>query len=79
MTILPDPRDPVCGRLAADMEDLDYSWPEDVAAAMDMEEDDKRAERVAFARTDGTYNRANGHFWCNACYIAIGMPLGVAP
>jgi len=28
---------------------------------------------------EGTYNRANGHFWCDECYIAAGQPLGVAP
>jgi hypothetical protein len=28
---------------------------------------------------EGTYNRANGHFWCTSCYIKAGMPLGVAP
>lgn len=30
-------------------------------------------------KNEGTYNKANGHFWCDACYIAAGMPLGVAP
>lgn len=28
---------------------------------------------------EGTYNPSNGHFYCDACYIAAGMPLGVAP
>lgn len=23
---------------------------------------------------EGTYNRANGHFACTACYIAMGEP-----
>lgn len=23
---------------------------------------------------EGTYNSANGHFACTACYIALGMP-----
>lgn len=32
----------------------------------------------ALRREEGTYNRANGHFWCNADYIKAGMPLGVA-
>jgi len=27
---------------------------------------------------EGTLNRENGHFWCTACYIAAGQPLGVA-
>jgi hypothetical protein len=28
---------------------------------------------------EGTLNTRNGHFWCTACYVNIGMPLGVAP
>lgn len=27
---------------------------------------------------EGTLNASNGHFWCTDCYIAAGMPLGVA-
>ena len=27
---------------------------------------------------EGTFNSDNGHFWCTACYIKTGMPLGVA-
>lgn len=30
-------------------------------------------------RSEGTFNRENGHFWCTRCYIAAGQPLGVAP
>jgi len=29
-------------------------------------------------REEGTFNTENGHFWCTACYIKAGMPLGVA-
>lgn len=25
-------------------------------------------------RQEGTYNRANGHFACDLCYISMGMP-----
>lgn len=28
---------------------------------------------------EGTFNPENGHFWCTACYIKVGLPLGVAP
>lgn len=28
---------------------------------------------------EGTYNVDNGHFWCDDCYVKLGMPLGVAP
>ena len=35
---------------------------------------------LAYVReNEGTYNPANGHFWCTACYIEAGMPLGVCP
>lgn len=30
-------------------------------------------------QNEGTYNRENGHFWCDRCYIKVGVPLGVAP
>lgn len=34
---------------------------------------------AAYARSDGTYNPENGHFYCDKCYIEAGLPLGVAP
>lgn len=30
------------------------------------------------AREDGTYNIRTEEFYCNKCYIEIGMPLGTA-
>jgi hypothetical protein len=27
---------------------------------------------------EGTYNEETGQFWCTACYIKAGMPLGTA-
>lgn len=30
-------------------------------------------------RSEGTLNRFTGHFWCTACYIEAGQPMGVAP
>ena len=27
---------------------------------------------------EGTLDRSTGEFWCTECYIAIGMPLGLA-
>lgn len=33
----------------------------------------------AFVRdNEGTFNTETEMFWCTACYIAVGMPLGVA-
>lgn len=29
-------------------------------------------------REEGTFNRETGRFWCTACYVAVGMPLGTA-
>lgn len=26
---------------------------------------------------EGTYNRSNGHFLCDECYIAAGMPVAI--
>lgn len=78
-TVLPSPRDPVCGRLAADMAYLDWFWAEtpEESAGVDFQERPQR--RAEYARSDGTYNPKNGHFWCDSCYIAIGMPLGRCP
>ena len=34
----------------------------------------------SYVRQDeGTYNQSNGRFYCTACYIEAGMPLGAAP
>ena len=33
---------------------------------------------TAVRREEGTYNGENGHFWCTACYLKAGQPLGVA-
>lgn len=33
---------------------------------------------AAMRGEEGTYNKKNGHFWCTACYIKVGQPLGVA-
>jgi hypothetical protein len=78
-TNLPKPRDPVCGRLASDMAHLDSFWAESSEEVLALNEDERMAERVAYARRDGTYNRDNGHFWCDTCYIRAGMPLGRCP
>lgn len=32
----------------------------------------------ACIREEGTYNPRTGHFYCTKCYIAIGMPSGLA-
>lgn len=68
---MPKPFDPMCGKFAADMEDLDYYIRE-------AEDDDREITpemRERFVRSEeGTYNPENGHFLCNQCYIVAGTP-----
>ncbi len=79
MTLTPNPRCGECRRLAADMSELDSYWAE-AQEQVDAPEDEKRRKRVDYVRYgEGTYNAKNGHFWCDPCYIAIGMPMGVCP
>lgn len=58
------PYDPRCGRYARDMEELDsYIEP------------GYHKDREDYVRQEeGTYNFENGHFLCDTCYIAEGMP-----
>ena len=32
----------------------------------------------AVIKEEGTYNPQTGAFWCTACYIKVGQPLGKA-
>lgn len=57
-----EPFDPMCGVFAKDMTYMDAL----------LEEGQSRAEYVAM--NEGTYNRENGHFLCDTCYIKAGMP-----
>lgn len=54
--------------LAADSED-------DYIRITGLPDDERRKIAVrSVQREEGTYNRENGHFLCNACYIIEGMP-----
>lgn len=54
--------------------------PSKIHEYVDMAEREGYPSAAAFVRLEeGTFNRANWHFWCTACYIAAGQPLGVAP
>lgn len=33
----------------------------------------------AVRNAEGTFNPANGRFYCSPCYVDAGQPLGVAP
>ena len=75
----PDVRDEVCGRLAADMTYLDHFWAESKEEVNAVEEDERQRRRIEYIRKgDGTYNPGNGHFYCDQCFIKLGMPSGRA-
>jgi hypothetical protein len=72
---VPPPYDPMCLRLAEDMEYLDTFWAdsqEELAATPQEEYPQRRADYVRLH--EGTYNKDNGHFLCDSCYIMAGMP-----
>ena len=58
----PEPFDPMCNRYAKDIPDYDWT----------LEDGDTRESYVI--HNEGTYNRENGHFLCDECYIKAGMP-----
>lgn len=47
--------------------------PEELFSEEMLEEQDYQSA-TAYAKDDGTYNRENGHFVCDSCYIEMGMP-----
>jgi hypothetical protein len=70
-----NPYDPSCGRFAADMDELDFSWPESRNELDATNERDRRkARRLYVIQNEGTFNRENGHFLCDKCYIQAGSP-----
>jgi len=79
MTLLdelePDPFDPLCNRFASEMSEYDgyiYTSQEELDATP---EDERKSNRVKYViREEGTYNRQNGHFLCDMCYIKAGQP-----
>lgn len=53
--------------------------PEELAEYRDIAKvEGYTSAEEAVRREEGTYNPRNGHFYCTACYIKKGMPLGVA-
>jgi len=73
------PFDPYCERYAADMDDYDTfivespeEWEEFKALSI-IDKGERREQYVR--RNEGTYNRTNGHFACDECYISIGQPV----
>ena len=52
--------------------------PQSIEEYRDMAEREETTPAKFVIHNEGTLNKANGHFWCTACYIAQGQPLGVA-
>jgi hypothetical protein len=66
----PEPFDPMCQRFAKDMSEYDFYIMEDEKSPPPTPE-----QREDYVRNEeGTYNRENGHFLCDMCYIKAGMP-----
>lgn len=56
-----------------------HKRPHDFSTYRFMVEEEGYADAdEAVRRNEGTYNRENGHFWCDGCYIRAGQPLGKA-
>lgn len=69
------PYDPMCGRYASDMKALDYSWANSQEELDSVPVEQRGERRVAYIlKEEGTLNPTNGHFLCDRCYIAAGMP-----
>jgi hypothetical protein len=67
--------DPYCRRYAKDIPNLDFYWAEsqeELDAVLPVECERRRDDYVW--TEEGTLNVDNGHFACDACYIALGMP-----
>ena len=53
--------------------------PDEIDEYLDEEVLDGMTPDNYVRKEEGTYNAANGHFYCTDCYIKARMPLGVAP
>lgn len=52
--------------------------PEEIFYYVNFAKDIKGCTPEILAMEDGTYNPVTGKFYCNECYIKLGMPLGTA-
>lgn len=48
--------------------------PDEIAIYVEMAEEEGITADEYVRRNEGTYNRANGHFACDPCYIRMGQP-----
>lgn len=53
--------------------------PDQLEEYVDMGRVEGMAPEEFVRSEEGTFNRETGGFYCTACYIRIGQPLGVAP
>lgn len=52
--------------------------PDEIAEYVQAAADENVSPEDYVRTEEGTFNAAIQRFWCTACYIKIGMPLGVA-
>lgn len=52
--------------------------PEELNEYIEMGKVEKMTPSEFVLQEEGTLNRETGFFYCTACYIKIGMPLGKA-
>lgn len=62
-TFRSQPFDPRCGR-----------HPSEIPVYVDYARDYGLSPDAYVRQYEGTYNHENGHFLCDECYIAAGMP-----
>jgi hypothetical protein len=61
--------DPKCKECGKKVSELDYY----ISTAAD-----ENVIPAQIAMEDGSYNHKTNQFYCNSCYIKLGMPLGTA-
>lgn len=64
-----NPFDPKCQRFARTIKEYDDAITDGEGWTV------RPGDRIAYVRfEEGTYNPTNGHFLCDHCYVAEGMP-----
>lgn len=52
--------------------------PHEISTYVDMAKEDNMSPADFVKTGEGTYCHRTGYFWCDECYIKLGMPLGKA-
>lgn len=70
-----NPEDPICVGCARRPHEIqayvDATFEEELSVLTEHQQSDVR---IYVIMNEGTLNRTNGHFLCDACYIMNGMP-----